>query len=404
LADTKIIGIKWGSYSDTVPYFCDIMPNKDLFSEFPSITKADWIKKITKDLKDKPLGDLDWNISDDLRISPLVHAEDFEAPQQPISLPDSGWEICEAILVSAPVKANAQALEALIGGTEGLTFVFETAPDWAAFEQTLAGVHLDFIGLHFAGQGVRENPAGIFGHLLRLAKIRNIDTRSLHGSTEYDPVQTGGIIDWRYLVDLLELAQTSFPHVKVISLDFSKDENPAVALAETLKKANEYFSKLSARGFSVEHAASFIQFSMPIGKSYFLEIAKIRAFKLLWVNVLKSWNAAPVYPSIAAHCQATTYTDDLYTNMIRATTIAMSAVLGGADRLTVLPYDSNREDMATYPPAFGRRIARNVQHLMKMESGLDLVNDPAAGSYYIEKLTILLAEKAWEALGVSAKQ
>lgn len=380
-------------------YFCSIMPNQDLFSEFPPVSKAEWLNKITKDLKDKSLADLDWIIDAGLRVSPLVHAADFPNPQQPIEKPLNSWEICETIQVSDPVAANAQALEALNGGAEGLTFVLAAAPDWAVFEQILTGIHLDFIGLHFSGKGANENPAAIFGYLLRLAKSRNLDTRSLHGSIEYDPVQAGGIIDWRYLVDLIEFAGESFPRFKVISLGFSNQENPATALAETLQKANKYFSKLSERGVSVEHAASFLQFSMPVGKSYFLEIAKIRAFKLLWLNLLKSWNAAPVYPSIAAQCQASTYTDDLYTNMIRATTLAMSAVLGGADRLTVLPYDASREDKASYPPAFGRRIARNVQHLMKMESGLGLVNDSAAGSYYIEKLTVLLAEKAWEALG-----
>lgn len=375
------------------------MPDKNLFSEFPSITKADWLKKITKDLKDKSLDDLDWCITDNLRLSPLVHAADYPTPPPPMAQPSTGWEICETILVTDSVTANAQALEALLGGAEGLTFVFEAAPNWAVFEQVLAGVHLDFIGLHFSGQGVWGNPAVIFGHLLRLAKLRNIETRSLRGSIAYDPLQAGSIIDWRYLVDLLALAQESFPLVKVISLNFSTNENPAIALAETIGKANRYFSKLSECGVSVEQVAAFLQFSVPIGKSYFLEIAKIRAFKLLWINVLKSWNAEPGYPTIAASCNAAVYADDLYTNMIRATTIAMSAVLGGAGRLTILPYDANREDNATYPPAFGRRIARNVQHLMKMESGLDLVNDPAAGSYYIEKLTNLLAEKAWEALG-----
>ena len=75
--------------------------------------------------------------------------------------------------------------------------------------------------------------------------------------------------------------------------------------------------------------------------------------------------------------------------------MAMSAVQGGVDRLTVLPYDAGREDKAEYPQAFGRRIARNVQQLLKLESGFDQVPDPAAGSYYIENLTRLFAEKAW---------
>ncbi len=122
----------------------------------------------------------------------------------------------------------------------------------------------------------------------------------------------------------------------------------------------------------------------------------MRAFKLLWLHILKVWNAPLTLPATAVHFNIDAYTDDLYTNMIRATTMAMSAVLGGADRLTVLPYDAGREASAQYPPAFGRRIARNVQHLLQLESGLGDIPDPAAGSYYIETLTRQLAEAAWK--------
>jgi methylmalonyl-CoA mutase len=82
--------------------------------------------------------------------------------------------------------------------------------------------------------------------------------------------------------------------------------------------------------------------------------------------------------------------------MIKATTMAMSAVLGGADQLVVTPYDEDREDLSNYPPQFARRIARNIQHLLKMESGFDQLNDPAAGSHYIEHTSIQIAEKSWE--------
>ena len=139
-----------------------------------------------------------------------------------------------------------------------------------------------------------------------------------------------------------------------------------------------------------------MQFSMYIGKSYFVEIAKLRAFKILWANFLKAWGAEPVYPVQDVRFFPGDYTGDLYTNMIRATTMAMSAVLGGANRLTVLPYDAGREAEAVYPRAFARRVARNVQHLLQLESGFAELADPAAGSYYLEKLTAQLASSAWE--------
>lgn len=372
------------------------MPNNNLFPEFPPVSKADWLKQVSKDLKDRPLSDFDWIVSDDLHVSPFVQAEDLPIPPAPLWEGTKSWEICETIPVDDAVLANGQALQALEGGAEGLQFVFDTAPDWSVFEQTLDGIHLDFIGLHFAGNGCRQNPAGILGHLIRLAGIRNLETTSLRGSVEYNPVPAGGIIDWRYLADVLSFGGETLPHFKLICIDFSLNEDPIVALAETLHTAAAYLDELNARGVSAEKAAGAILFSVPVGKSYFLEIAKIRALKLLWINILKGWSLPLHYPVVAARFNPNAYSDDLYTNMIRATTMGMSAVLGGADRLTVLPYDADREDKATYPSAFGRRIARNVQHLMKMESMLDEVIDPVAGSYYIEKLTSSLAEKAWE--------
>ena len=384
-------------------YFCHDMPNKDLFSEFPPISKAEWLQQIAKDLKNRPLEEFEWILSDDLRVSPFVHAEDFETAVLPLWSTKKSWEICETILVNDAVTANAQALEALTGGVEGIQFVFNNSPDWSQMEPLMAKIHLDFIGLHFSGQGTEQNPSTIFSHLLRLAKCQNLDSKSLRGSIAYGPLQAGGIVvDWRYLVDLLEFSKESFPQFKIITVNSSLQENPVIALAETLKTANEYLKKLTERGISPEQAALSLQFSVPVGQSYFLEIAKIRALKLLWLNTLNGWNIPLSYPAVTAYFRPDTYSDQLYSNMIRATTMAMSALMGGADRLSVLPYDSGRENLATYPAAFGRRIARNVQHLLRMESAIDDIADPAAGSFYIEKLTAALAEKAWEVFSRSA--
>jgi methylmalonyl-CoA mutase len=377
-------------------YFCRTMPNNELLSAFTPVTKAEWLRQIAKDVKGAPLDTFDWNIDEELSLSPFVHAEDFSVPPQPLWDTQKGWEIDEVIEVTDGVSAQAQALEALQGGAEGLQWVYETPPQASVMEQSLEGIHLDYIGVHFDGPGVRQNPAAIFGLLSRLAKKQNISTKMLHGSVAFNPVRTGApIIDWRYLIDLLEFTQDNFGSFHIITVDFSRHENTAKALADTLRTANTYLTQMAARGISPEKAAGALQFVVPIGKRYFLEISKIRALKLLWLQVLHAWKAPLTYPTVGTYFEAEAYTDDLYTNMIRSTTMAMSAVMGGADRLSVLPYDSGRSALASYPASFGRRIARNVQHLLKMESGLLEVCDPAAGSYYLEKLTTALAEKAW---------
>ena len=425
-------------------YFCPVsnyprsniqhpMSNQDLFQAFPPVSKADWLRQITKDLKDKPLEDLNWHLPNGLVVSPFVHADDFESLPVALSDQPNTWEICEDLWVTDPIVANRQALDALEGGVEGLCFWLDRPLETAEFEQLFQGIHLDFIGLHFAGNAVSENPGMVLGLLENLLRQRGLSTTQLRGSLAYDPVPVSKVVDWRYLADLLEYAREKFPQFTVIQvstpelrsggglvqyplerssgggliqypLELRSGEGsvqypPEQSSGVLLRNANIYLEKLSERGIPIKDIAAAMQFSVPLGKSYFLEIANLRALKLLWFNVLKAWDAPLVPPSIAVRYQPEAYSDDLYTNMIRATTMAMAAVQGGANRLTVMPYDAGREALASYPQAFGRRIARNVQHLLKMESGLDEVADPAAGSYYIETLTRQLAEKAWEEFG-----
>jgi methylmalonyl-CoA mutase len=264
-------------------------------------------------------------------------------------------------------------------------------------------VHLDYISLQLSGNAVSTGPAAVLSALGDLAKEQQIPLENLQGSLYYDPgSEFGPIKDWRYVGDLLQYAEQTFPAYRCLSVDGRSDHAGAAAvveeLAALLRRGSHYLETLTARGLNVNLVAGQLQFCLYVGKSYFVEIAKLRALKILWLNVLKAWNAEPVYPVLDVRFSPEAYTDALYTNMICATSMAMSAVVGGADRLTVLPYDSGRETQAQYPQDFARRIARNVQHLLKLESGFSALADPAGGSFYIEKLTNQLAAAAWEKL------
>lgn len=366
------------------------------FTEFPAISKNAWLQQIRKDLKDKSMDDLSWKLSENITVEPFMHADDF--PQPPVPLTDAAysWEICEDIPAADPAAANRMALDALEGGAQGLCFHLPSTPDLATLTQLLGDIHPDYIGLHFAGAGVESNPGALLALLAQLAGARGLKTSSLRGSLSYNPALHNEIVDWRYLADLLQFVSENFPRFSVVSLRPEATSGPVSNIVSLLRQGNLYLEKLAERGVSPARVAAHLQFDMPIGKSYFYEIAQLRAFKLLWLHILKVWEAPLVLPVTAAHFNSEVYADDLYSNMIRATTMAMSAVIGGADRLTVLPYDAGRESAAQYPQAFGRRIARNVQHLLQLESGLGDIADPAAGSYYIEQLTRQLAGEAWE--------
>ncbi|MBL7828569.1 MAG: hypothetical protein JNJ57_18185 [Saprospiraceae bacterium] len=365
------------------------------FDAFPPVSKADWLAQIAKDLKDKSLEDLNWSLADDLKISPLTHADDFSKPAGKLWPAPKNWEINELIQVDDPVAANRVALNALEGGVEGLRFALPVFDTPAFLETLLQNVHLDYIGLHFEGASLQQNPSLALGFLAKIAEERGLKTEQLRGSLAYRPIQPGLTPDWRYLSELLAYAQTTFPGFKLIEIPFSLHEHPVTSLSETLGYLDACLKALTARGVSPDHLTRSIRFSIPVGRHYFFEIAKLRALQILWLNVLKAWGAEPTTAHLSCEIAPEAFTDDLYTNMIRGTSIAMSAIIGGASQLTVQPYDQGREQLAAYPPAFGRRIARNVQHLLKMESHLDGYVDAAAGSYYIEQLTNTLAEKAW---------
>lgn len=370
------------------------------FSDFPPISKAQWLEQIARDLKDRPIESLRWQAGPGLEIDPLVHADDFAQP-----LPDATnplrWEIAENIIAGTPAESNALAIEALQHGAEALRFELATMPSPTDFDVMFEGVFPEFISLHFAGRGLHENPGAVILGLDRLISSRQLTAAQLRGTLAYDAT-VAKLPDWRYLADLINHTSGVHPNFRLIGLDATgastKPQDAVEALVSLLKRANLYFVKLTERGIAPETVAANLHVSMGLGSSYFFEIARLRAFRLLWLHLLEVWGEEPVYPELEVHFHPDAYDDNLYANMIKAATMAMSAVLGGANRLYVRPYDAGREAQATYPPAFGRRIARNVQHLLKMESGFEnLSADPAAGSYYLETLTTQLAGTAWEA-------
>ncbi len=375
----------------------------DFFAEFPPVSKAQWLERISKDLKDKSLEDLHWQLTTDLKIDPFGHADDLPSPPEPLLSEAGAWQINELIDATVIQAANRQALEALAYGANSLHFLLHSQHAASEMSILLDRIHFDFVSLQFSGAGVDHGPAAVLSALGGRAKEQDMALEDLRGALFYDPLAfTGKIQDWRYMVDLLAYAQAEFPGFRCITVDgrpaFQGTAGVVDELVSLVNHGAQYLQQMNERGMPVEKVASQIQFCGYVGKHYFVEIAKLRALRLLWLNVLKAWKIEPELPVLDIQFAPGAYTDDLYTNMVRATTMAMSAVLGGANRLTVLPYDAGREKQAQYPISFSRRIARNVQHLLQLESGFGALADPAAGSYYIEKLTAQLAAAAWEKL------
>ena len=163
-------------------------------------------------------------------------------------------------------------------------------------------------------------------------------------------------------------------------------------LAQFLQVAQTAFDQAPSAAIVAERSRQ-TKLMLAIDTSYFLSIAKIRALKILWANFIKAYGADPsVLPEVEVHLAPYAPDSDPHSNMIQAATQTLSAAIGGPDRIFVRPVAG----IGGVPDDHTRRIARNVQHLLKMESHIDRVTDPAAGSYYIEKLTDRLAEETWK--------
>lgn len=369
-----------------------------LFAEFSPATKAEWLAKVEKDLKGKPLEELRWQLEENISLDPFYHPEDMENAPAPLQSPKQGndWEIGEYIDVEDIKTANAELLEGLAGGVEAPLFRLNHPLSAAQLEQLLEGAEPAFISTNLGEYYTDKAPWELFRHFTALLEKRGAGKRAVRGSIDFDP-----LLDWsrppiEKLAELIRYCRENMPLFRPFQVNahrfHSGPDYSSMELAYTIAKGSEYLARLTAHGLPAETVNAHMQFSIAISKSYFVEISKLRALRMLWANVMQAYGPAQP-PFLAVHFAKESQDEDPNTNMIRASTQAMSAVIGGADKLYVLPANHARQEPST---AFSRRIARNVQHLLKMESHLHRVMDPGAGSYYIEKLTDKLAEQAWE--------
>lgn len=358
---------------------------ENLFQEFLESTESEWIEKVEKDLKGKPFEDLFWKLSENIEIAPFYYSNDLN-PSVPNNKSASNiWEIGEDILANDPKSANKQLLNALECGINAPRIVLEDTLDEDQFTTLFENVELSFISIHFLLKKP-DSALATLKYFYNYLSKNKVDSNKIEGSVNHN--------DENQLLELTKFVIEKLPNFKINTLEI-KASTPAEiskSLAHAISKGNDYLNIIRDNEISTEIANKHLQFSISVGNSYFLEIAKIRALKILWANVLEARGLKNAeIPVIEAHLSPNDFGEDPNTNMIRSTTQAMSVVLGSVNRLTVLPSDAKTGKISD----FSRRISRNVQHLLAMESFLDRVIDPAKGSYYIEKLTKKIAEAAW---------
>lgn len=357
---------------------------QNLFSEFEPTTAQKWKEQIVKDLKGIDFSQLVWKTHNGVSINPFYTAEDINETKQPV-LTTSDWDICEHIIVTNEKEANQRALSALQGGASGLVFYIQSKINTS---ELIKGISLEHIYAQFI---ISNDALHVLNDLKTIYGTENSYEKKLKCFVNIDPLNllaTYGEWHSTEADDMKVLEQ--LVHIPVnISLYEEAGASTVNELAFGLAHTNEYFNYLSEKKKLHDKA---LHFSFSVAPDFFTEIAKLRAFRKL-VNLLQKQYGTN-FP-IHIHTQTAQLDKsvlDVYNNMLRTTTEAMSAVIGGANSLAVLPYNEGFEPASD----FSSRIARNQQHILKDESYLNAVADISAGSYYIETLTDQLAEKAWE--------
>ena len=394
------------------------MANKEkLFTEFTAPTTQEWLDKIEVDLKGADFQKrLVWRTNEGFNVQPFYRREDLANLKTPDALPgefpfvrgnkkDSNvWYVRQNIEVADAKEANKKALDILNKGIDSLGFKLKgDMVSKETVEVLLDGIYCDCIEINFA-----TCPR----HSVELAEIlvaffaeKGYDKAKVVGSIEFDPMakmvmkgkDTSSLFP---LTSSIVEALKEYPHFRCIAVSSDALNNAGAYIVQELGYAlawgNEYLQQLTDAGVDVDLAAKSIKFNMGVSENYFMEIAKFRAARLLWAQIVKQYE-----PKNDDSCQmcvnATTSTYnqtlfDSYVNLLRSQTEAMSAALGSVHSMVVTPFDAPYEEATD----FSERIARNQQLIIKEESHFDRIVDPGAGSYYIEHLTDALATEAWK--------
>ncbi len=401
-----------------------------LFSGFAPATTEQWMDKVTADLKGADYEKkLVWKTNEGFKVKPFYRMEDLEGLATTNALPgefpylrgtkkdNNEWLVRQEIKVECPKEANAKALDILNKGVDSLSFHVKAKELNAAYIETLLeGICAECVELNFST---------CQGHVVELAEIlvayfqkKDYDLTKLQGSIGYDYFnkmlakgkEKGDMVA---TAKALIEATAALPKYRVLNVTALTLNNAGAYISQELGYAlawgNEYMNQLTEAGLPAALVAKKIKFNFGISSNYFLEIAKFRAARMLWANIVASYspeclrdcdNKGPkgecrCAAKMKIHAETSTFNltlFDAHVNLLRTQTEAMSAALAGVDSMTVTPFDKT---YAT-PDDFSERLARNQQLLLKEESHFDKVIDPAAGSYYIENLTVSIAKQAWE--------
>lgn len=400
-------------------------PELPLAAAFPDADREQWQRLVEGVLRKSGVTEasgaaaedaLATSLQDGIRIRPLYTAEDgaalpghpgfppFVRAGRPEGTTVAGWDVRQQHVHTDPRQANESILADL---ENGVTSVWLTVGDGgvpvSGLEQALQGVYLDLAAV-VLDAGADFAPAA--EELLRLYTASGTPLGEAAGALGADPLgllaRTGDDAKLRLQLEsaarLAGRCATEAPGLRALAVDalpyHEAGGSAAEELGTSLATGVAYLRQLTAAGLGIDDACRQLEFRYAATADQFLTIAKLRAARRLWARVAEVCGASPDAAAQRQHAVTSTVMmtrRDPWVNMLRTTVAGLSAGVGGAEAVTVLPFDA----ALGLPDAFARRIARNTQSVLLEESHLSKVIDPAGGSWYVESLTDELARAAW---------
>jgi methylmalonyl-CoA mutase len=408
---------------------------------------ADWRKAARQEIGGGALDDLAWMTAEGIAIKPLYTAADLDALAHLDGLPGMApyvrgpkatmyanrpWTVRQYAGFSTAEESNAFFRDNLAAGQKGLSVAFDLATHRGydsdhprvTGDVGKAGVAIDsvedmkvlFDGIPLGEISVSMTMNGavlpVLASYIVAAEEQGVDAAGLSGTIQNDILKEFMVRNtyiyppepsMRIVADIIEYATRHMPRYNSISVSgYHMHEAGATAVQElafTLANGLEYVRAALAKGLAIDDFAPRVSFFFAIGMNLFMEVAKLRAARLLWAELMAPFTPGDARSSmLRTHCQTSGVSlaeRDPFNNVIRTTVEALAAVLGGTQSL----HTNALDEAIALPTPFSARIARNTQLILAEETGIPHVVDPLGGSYYVESLTATLADEARRLIG-----
>ncbi len=371
--------------------------NKSLFSEFDPVSKEEWMKKVEIDLKGADFEKkLVWKNLNDIKIQPFYNVEDKQDYITNTGENSQNLINYRSIPVATVKKGNELALKAVGEGVNGLLFTLDKNVPAA---ELLKGVDLNKIAVSFMVQGESLAFAPDFGAFVKDTKIPVENLKGYFDNGIISNYVTQGKVDESKFDQTAELVKlfVGYPNYKALTISGSEfldsGANQVQEVAYTLNALVFAIEKIKEKGVSVQDILGNLNVKLAIGSEYFVEIGKFRAFNSLLKAVAAKYGVSDFEHTVLAKTSIWNKSvTDPHTNLLRATTEAMSAILGNVDGILIDAFDKEFSE----PSEFSSRIAGNIGTILKEESYFGKVSNPVDGSYYVEEVTDKIAAKALE--------